>query len=54
MKIKTIITGAAGRMGKQVASALMQESDIQLVGGVDLKKENINIISQGRLTAHFR
>jgi 4-hydroxy-tetrahydrodipicolinate reductase len=45
MKIKTIITGAAGRMGKQVASALMQESDIQLVGGVDLEKENINIIS---------
>jgi dihydrodipicolinate reductase len=33
MKIKTIVTGIAGRMGKQVASALIQESDIELVGG---------------------
>ncbi len=41
MKIRTIITGMAGRMGRQVASALAHESDIQLVGGVDLKMQNI-------------
>lgn len=45
MRIKTIVTGAAGRMGRQVASALVQESDIQLVGGIDLKKQNISISS---------
>lgn len=43
MRIKTIVTGVAGRMGRQVASALTQESDIKLVGGVDLKSQNINI-----------
>ncbi|NLS45100.1 MAG: 4-hydroxy-tetrahydrodipicolinate reductase [Firmicutes bacterium] len=45
MKIKTIVTGIAGRMGKQVASALIQESDIELVGGVDLKNQSIPVSS---------
>jgi 4-hydroxy-tetrahydrodipicolinate reductase len=46
MNIKTIVTGVAGRMGRQVAAALTQESDIQLAGGVDLETQNI-ILSTG-------
>ncbi len=45
MRIKTIVTGVAGRMGRQVASALTHESDIHLVGGVDLKMQNITLSS---------
>jgi 4-hydroxy-tetrahydrodipicolinate reductase len=45
MKIKTIVTGAAGRMGRQVVSALQQQPDIQMVGGVDLQKQDITVSS---------
>lgn len=45
MTIKTIVTGVAGRMGRQVAAALTREPDIQLVGGVDLKIESIALSS---------
>ena len=45
MTIKTIVTGALGRMGRQVTAALFREPDIQPVGGVDLKTETITLDS---------
>ncbi|MCF8012018.1 MAG: 4-hydroxy-tetrahydrodipicolinate reductase [Clostridiales bacterium] len=33
--IKVIVTGAAGRMGKEVVKAVQRENDIEIVGAVD-------------------
>ena len=36
MTIKILLNGAAGRMGRTMAAAILQEADMQLVAGVDL------------------
>lgn len=41
MKIRAIVTGAAGRMGRQVVAALSRESDVELVGGVDMREHRL-------------
>lgn len=37
MKVKTVVNGAMGKMGNVLANALLRESDIELVGGVDVR-----------------
>ncbi|MEW5865526.1 MAG: 4-hydroxy-tetrahydrodipicolinate reductase [Bacillota bacterium] len=39
--IRTIVTGAAGRMGRQVLAALSREPDVELVGGVDIREQKV-------------
>ncbi|MFH0846998.1 MAG: 4-hydroxy-tetrahydrodipicolinate reductase [Chloroflexota bacterium] len=36
-KLKVVVNGAAGKMGQVVMSTLARESDLQVVGGVDIK-----------------
>jgi 4-hydroxy-tetrahydrodipicolinate reductase len=36
-KIRVVVSGAAGRMGQEVISALCQEPELQIVGAIDLK-----------------
>lgn len=43
MMIKTIVTGVAGRMGRQVAAALLEQPDVRLVGGIDLEEQDLSI-----------
>ncbi len=42
-KIRAIVTGAAGRMGRQVLAALSREPDIEVVGGVDIRDQSLLI-----------
>lgn len=35
--IKVIVVGASGRMGKEVANLILRQSDLELVGGVEVK-----------------
>ena len=36
-KIKVVVHGALGRVGREVVNALCQESEIQVVGAVELQ-----------------
>lgn len=38
--IKIIVNGAAGKMGSEVVKAIKKEKDLELVGAVDVSKEN--------------
>ncbi len=40
-KIRAAVSGAAGRMGRQVLAALSREQDIELVGGVDVRGQTL-------------
>lgn len=40
-EIRAIVTGAAGRMGRQVLAALSREPGVELVGGVDIRGQKI-------------
>ena len=40
---KVIVTGAAGKMGKEIIKAIMNQSDLQLVGAIDVCYENEDI-----------
>ena len=44
--IKVVIHGAAGRVGQEMLNGLHRESDIQVVGAVDIKaaKDTINFL----------
>jgi len=42
-RIRVVVTGAAGRMGRQVMAAVSRESDMELVGGVDVKGGTVPI-----------
>ncbi|WP_422447918.1 4-hydroxy-tetrahydrodipicolinate reductase [Thermoanaerobacterium sp. DL9XJH110] len=35
-KIKVIVTGAAGRVGREISSAILEQEDMELVGAVDV------------------
>lgn len=41
-KIKVIVNGAAGKMGKEAIKAISQEKDMELVGAVDLKEVGVD------------
>jgi 4-hydroxy-tetrahydrodipicolinate reductase len=41
-KIGVVVTGAAGKMGKEVLKAVLQEEDLSLVGAVDLRELGVD------------
>jgi len=41
-KIKVIVNGAAGKMGREVVKAVSKEKDMELVGAVDLKEVGVD------------
>jgi len=41
-KIKVIVNGAAGKMGKEAVKAVSKEADMELVGAVDLKEVGVD------------
>lgn len=41
MRIRAIVAGAVGRMGRQVLAALSREPDVELVGGVDIREQKV-------------
>jgi len=43
MTIRVVVHGAAGRMGQEITNGLSRESDIQVVGAVDIKAEQASI-----------
>lgn len=42
-KTKVVVTGAAGRMGRQICMAVLEESNLDLVGAVDVQDTGIDI-----------
>lgn len=60
--IKVLVSGASGRMGREVCKAVLKESELQLVGAVDkmnigkdvgslIGSEPLNVFIQGELIA---
>lgn len=45
MKIRTVVNGALGKMGQVLMDALQKESDIELVGGVDVRAKEGSFIT---------
>jgi len=43
MTIRVVVHGAAGRMGQEITNGLSRESDMQIVGAVDIKAEQDSI-----------
>ncbi|MEW6227614.1 MAG: 4-hydroxy-tetrahydrodipicolinate reductase, partial [Bacillota bacterium] len=43
MRIRAVVTGAAGRMGRQVLAALSREPDVEVVGGVDIREQKVPV-----------
>ncbi len=41
-KIKVVVNGAAGKMGKEAVKAISKEKDMELVGAVDLKEVGVD------------
>lgn len=41
-KIKVIMNGAAGKMGKAISAGLVADSGIELIGAVDLKADSVD------------
>ena len=48
--LKVIVAGAAGRMGREVVKAVLGESDMSLVGAVDINNhgEDIGLLAAGK------
>ncbi|MDK2931522.1 MAG: 4-hydroxy-tetrahydrodipicolinate reductase [Bacillota bacterium] len=42
-RIRVVVAGAAGRMGRQVLAAVSREPDMELVGGVDVREGRVPI-----------
>lgn len=42
-RIRVVVAGAAGRMGRQVLAAVSSEPDMELVGGVDVREGRVPI-----------
>ncbi len=42
-RIRVIVAGAAGRMGRQVVAAVSREPDMALVGGVDVREQRVPV-----------
>ncbi|MGE5586957.1 MAG: 4-hydroxy-tetrahydrodipicolinate reductase [Clostridia bacterium] len=42
-RIRVVVAGAAGRMGRQVVAAVSRQPDMELLGGVDVKEGKVPI-----------
>lgn len=42
-KIKVLVTGASGRMGREVVKMVLSSDDLQLVAGVDLTSSDVDL-----------
>ncbi len=42
-KIKVLVTGASGRMGREVVKMVLSSGDLQLVAGVDLSSNQVDL-----------
>ena len=52
--VKVVVQGALGKMGREVVNAICRESELQLVGGVDLQaKEDYLSLPDGSGTVHL-
>ncbi len=42
-KVKVVVNGACGRMGQEVVKAVLDDSQLELVGAVDVKRSGTDI-----------